>query len=375
MTVPLRRRIPWGWLARLALGLGLLSLALWANQEQIELVIQRRPRFSLFGLGLGLYFSGVLLSYVRWFWLVRALGLPVRFPSAIRLGFIGTLFNLLIPGAVGGDVVKAAYLVRMLHSRKTQAVASVAIDRVIGLLGLFLLAIGAGVLGWGTLEPAVRRLVGVVFVLTIAVAGVLALAFAPALYRPIAARMSRWPRLQTGIGEIGVMGAAYQKRLDVVFGTIGMATFTHVLNVLAFMVLGMAMFPAVPGLAQHFLITPLVLFSTAIPLPFGALGVSEQVSDALFLLADYKGGALTMMAFHVNQYLVSLLGLGVYLGNIRQVRTLADEAPDADLKITSTLDAEEEPAPPEATDGSSTDPEPPPAPPHAPSSPANRTTV
>ena len=50
------------------------------------------------------------------------------------LGFIGIVFNLVIPGAVGGDLIKAAYLVRM-HIKKTQAIASMVIDRILGLLG------------------------------------------------------------------------------------------------------------------------------------------------------------------------------------------------------------------------------------------------
>ena len=52
------------------------------------------------------------------------------------LGFIGVVFNLVIPGAVGGDLIKAAYLVRM-HIKKTQAIASMVIDRIVGLLALF----------------------------------------------------------------------------------------------------------------------------------------------------------------------------------------------------------------------------------------------
>ena len=53
----------------------------------------------------------------------------------------------MIPGAVGGDLIKAAYLVRM-QINKTQAVASMVIDRILGLLGLFLLAAIAGAVAW-----------------------------------------------------------------------------------------------------------------------------------------------------------------------------------------------------------------------------------
>ena len=53
----------------------------------------------------------------------------------------------MIPGAVGGDLIKAAYLVRM-RIRRTQAIASMVIDRILGLLALFMLAAIAGGFAW-----------------------------------------------------------------------------------------------------------------------------------------------------------------------------------------------------------------------------------
>ena len=81
------------------------------------------------------------------------------------LGFIGNVFNLVIPGAVGGDLIKAAYLVRM-HVKKTQAIASMVIDRIIGLLGLFTLATIAGALVWPTAPTDVRPLIVAAWVAT-----------------------------------------------------------------------------------------------------------------------------------------------------------------------------------------------------------------
>ncbi|RUL86478.1 lysylphosphatidylglycerol synthase transmembrane domain-containing protein [Tautonia sociabilis] len=336
MTPPSRNSRPLlGYVVRLAIGLGLLGLAIWANREQIGQVLERRPDFALFGVGFALYFAGVILAFVRWYFLVRALGLPFRMRDAMRLGFIGLLFNMVVPGAVGGDFVKAAYLMRE-QSRKTQAAASVAIDRLIGLLGMFILAVAVGAFAWGGVEPPVRRLIGAAMFMTLAVTGVMAVAFAPPLYRPLATRLAHRRRISHALHELAVMGSAYRRRMDVVLATVVMSSLTHVLNVLAFMIIGRSIFPVVPGLAQHFLIVPLVLFSTAIPLPFGALGVSEQISDVLFRLADYDGGALTMMAFHVAQYLGSLIALFVYLANARQVRSLTEEAPRASDEAAPT---------------------------------------
>ncbi len=113
------------------------------NREQLAGVLAQRHDGRLFVLAFGLYMTGVLLAFLRWYLLVRALGLPFRLKDAYRLGFIGMLFNFVIPGAVGGDFVKAAYLCREQGTR-TGPIASVVVDRIVGLLGLFLLACVGG---------------------------------------------------------------------------------------------------------------------------------------------------------------------------------------------------------------------------------------
>jgi hypothetical protein len=71
---------------------------------------------------------------------------------------------------------------------------------------------------------------------------------------------------------------------------------------------------------------PLALFTTAVPLPFGALGLSEQVSDQLFKLVNHPGGAVAMMGYRVLMYAGGLISACVYLANIRQVKSLTDMA-------------------------------------------------
>src|SRR5262249_13871104 len=71
----------------------------------------------------------------RWYFLVRAQDLPFTLPDALRLGFIGFFFNTFMPGSVGGDVIKAAFVARE-QSRRTVAVATVIMDRAIALWAL-----------------------------------------------------------------------------------------------------------------------------------------------------------------------------------------------------------------------------------------------
>ena len=47
---------------------------------------------------------------------------------------------------------------------------------------------------------------------------------------------------------------------------------------------------------------PLTLFTMAVPLPFGALGLTEQVSSSSSGWSTHPGGALAMMGFRVLMY-------------------------------------------------------------------------
>ena len=116
-------------LLRFAVGGGLLGYVIYANRAQFQDVMSRSPNYGLLALGFLFYMIGACLAFVRWYSLVKAAGLTCRFRDAMRLSFIGLPFNLIIPGAVGGDVIKAAYFCREQGS-KARPIASIVIDRL-----------------------------------------------------------------------------------------------------------------------------------------------------------------------------------------------------------------------------------------------------
>jgi hypothetical protein len=79
-------------------------------------------------------------------------------------------------------------------------------------------------------------------------------------------------------------------------------------------------------LGEHFLMVPLTLFTMVVPIPFGALGVSEEVGKQLGDLVGHPNGALAMLSFRVLMYSCGLIAACVYLANIREVRSLTAEA-------------------------------------------------
>ena len=313
-----------------ALGFGLLAFTIWKNRGDLATVL-RGPfdgRFwGLMALGFGVYMVALVLTFVRWYILVRAQGTPFRLRDAIWLGFIGNLFNLVIPGAVGGDLVKLGFLFKM-GVNKTQAASSLVIDRALGLLGLFLLASLSGARAWSAAGPEPRRLIVLTWAALAAGVVGLAVLFTPALYAPLKRLVAGRGRLEAVVDELGGMAAAYRSRLGTVFGALLMAVGIHSLYIVAFYASGLALFRefAIPSLADHFLIVPVVLFTTAAPLPFGALGVSEVASRQLFNLVRHPKGDLAMMGYRVLMYAGGVVCALVYLAKLGQVRTLARPA-------------------------------------------------
>jgi uncharacterized membrane protein YbhN (UPF0104 family) len=313
-------------LALFVVGGSLLGLVIYQNSDEIKKVFKNPVDYRYFAIGFVIYMTATMITFVRWHQLVKAQGMVFSLRDAVRLGFIGNLFNLVIPGAVGGDVIKAAFLCRMQPDKKPQAVASMILDRILGLLGLFLLASIAGAVSWSAADGQVRLLIGVVWGAFFAGIAGLAVIFSPALYRPLNRLVENRGKLAALVRELEGIGLAYRERLGLVVGMLGVATLVHSLFVLAFYSTSAALFPTLPTLAQHYLMVPLSLFTTAVPLPFGALGLSEGISGKLFEMVNQHEGAIAMLAFRILQYGSGIISAFVYLANLRQVQTLTKDA-------------------------------------------------
>ncbi len=323
----------------MALAFGLLGMAIWNNRDQIRDVFRHSLDGRLLALAFAIYMVGMITTFVRWFFLVRVVEPQFRLTAAGLLGFIGNLFNLVIPGAVGGDLIKAAYLVRM-QVKRTQAIASMVIDRILGLLGLFILAAVAGAVAWPVASGNVHRLTLVVWGAVAAGFIGLTLIFTQGLSRRFPGLLAGHSKRAMILRELNVMSSTYRSRLGVVAGALAMASCNHAMFVVAFYLVSRTLFPDMATtLGQHFLMVPLTLFTTAVPLPFGALGLSEKVSQELFKLVQHPAGDLAMIGFRVLMYGGGLVCAAVYLANLRQARGLTADAEHLEEEIADgTLD-------------------------------------
>ena len=151
----------------MVLRLAVAAFFLWWVLKDIRFSELNRLTWKgiLFGLGSAACIAvlQVGLTALRWRLLLRGQDIHISAFRAISLTFQGSMFSLFMPGgAVGGDVLKAAFLARETRDgQKIEGVTTIFLDRVIGMLGLFLLVLVTGVCCLGqirTFTPEVRFL-------------------------------------------------------------------------------------------------------------------------------------------------------------------------------------------------------------------------
>jgi len=84
----------------------------------------------------GAFIVAQMLAAYRLALLLKIIDLSLSFPYVFKLTMIGSFFNIVIPGTVGGDIVKGAYLFKSEENRRGRSSGIVLMDRVMGFLAL-----------------------------------------------------------------------------------------------------------------------------------------------------------------------------------------------------------------------------------------------
>ena len=319
-------------------------------------------RWDLLAAAFGLTLAAVTITIVRWHWLIRALGLPFRLRDALRLGFLGYLLNFVSFGSVGGDLFKAVFVARELHGHRAEAVATVVVDRLIGLFGIFLLAtvsiIATGAWDAETSER-MRLLYRATFICTgvagLAIAGLLLLP--DALWHAIERRLGRLPRIGSICERLIAAVRRYRRAVWVLASALGATIVAQAMFAVAFYFVSAGSLEVHPSLGSHMVIVPLATLVGILPLPMSGLGAVEVAIDFMYhkvpraiegaaALLPAKGvGALVSLANRIVSLAVAMIGVGVYFASRREVAEVMHEVEEEQEQGHSLLDADEEDPP------------------------------
>jgi uncharacterized protein (TIRG00374 family) len=230
---------------------------------------------------LGLVLAGLMLSTsiigVRWWFLLRIQEIYIRLIEAMKLTFLGQFYNTVVPGTVGGDMVKAYYIAT--HTpKKAGALLSIFVDRVLGFAELALLAAVMLAIVWaGGLAPVsqLRRAAFFVVIFLAAIIGALLFLLSPWVRRLF--RLQKiYQRLPIArhIAAAGDAADLYRRRIGGLLKAILMTVGSQVLWICCVGLLGYSLKLDIPF--YNFLVFVPVIYMCAafIPSP-GGVGVLE----------------------------------------------------------------------------------------------------
>lgn len=363
-------RLFWN-LFKYCLAFGLLGYVVYANWDPVggnglkdvwaRHAIEGKPiHYGFLFLAIAIYTVSLLLTFVRWYLLVRAQDLPFTLSGAMRYGLIGFFYNTFLPGSIGGDIVKAAAIARQ-QSRRTVAVSTVLMDRAIALWGLmwFVTILGSifWAAGWftGDIERPAKMIVKwMMWIVGFTALVWIGLGFLPQRRADRFAGRLRWlPKVGNSLAEFWLTVWMYRLRPRSVWIAMALSWIGHVGFVLGFYCSARVLWDGSPGNPipapmQHFLLVPIGMMITAIPLFPGGAGIGELGFGRLYEMfgSFAANGILGSLVQRILYWVIGFVGYLVYLStrDNAPVVTTQPEPPAEDQAEETVPSSECQPA-------------------------------
>jgi uncharacterized protein (TIRG00374 family) len=288
--------------------------------------------------GCSLIFMGltVVLGMVRWRMVMAGEGLNLPWRRAWSISLIAHFFNSLLLGSTGGDLIKAYYAARETHHKKTEAVVTVFIDRLLGLWAMLLFAC-IMMIPNATLLLAHRPL-GVCSIVTLGMLGgataVLVAAFWGGVSRVLPGSrnwIKRLPKADVIERSLEACRRTGGKARMLATATI-ISMLLNTFCVIQVWILARGLGLTIPPMAL-FVIVPIIICISALPITPNGLGVRENLFAIMLMVPEIgvppaSALSLSLLAY-AGSLAWSLAGGVVYLA-LREKEHLSEitESPE-----------------------------------------------
>lgn len=290
----------------------------------------------------GLVIAQMVLMAWRWTMLLDAQQVRLGLGTTIRLTFIGTLFSAVLPGAIGGDVVKAYYTYNATPARKATVLLTILVDRVVGLMGLLFVAAAVSVWHLSALHPNLntRRLCLSVLILGIvsAVLVFLSLRWGPATLRVLVKRRGDYECLGKLLPLANVVDE-YRHRPKALIMAQSVSAIIQIMACVALYLSALAIGVKTLSFSAVLVVAPLVLLTLAIPLTPIGVGVGQAAFVALLentRLGLGAEGANCLSVYQIIMLFAYLSGLYFYVSGMPSA---SQTPPSADCGLSRTVGA------------------------------------
>jgi uncharacterized protein (TIRG00374 family) len=234
---------------------------------------------ALFSISALMFVVFAMIINTRWWWLLRMNALDVGFWEAQRYSWIGFFFNNIIPGATGGDVIKAVYIAQRCRGESVRALVSVAVDRVIGLLSLVFIGSIASIMT----VTRFPELSYAVWLAALAIVTCAVLLVSPGLRRIV--RFDRWVRvlpakIEKVVRELDQALLYYRTQLKGITLWIFASPLIYSVVFVSFFIMDRALGVGL-DIEDYFIICPVVFVLQGIPIAPAGWGIGEFLFGGL----------------------------------------------------------------------------------------------
>ncbi|MEE2963452.1 MAG: lysylphosphatidylglycerol synthase transmembrane domain-containing protein [Acidobacteriota bacterium] len=244
---------------------GIDVAAAWAAVAQVDTLL------ILAVLGLVGVDRSVMIG--RWLLVLRGSGQQVAVKSVAWIFLVSSFIGSALPASVGGDAARAYTLSRRTDDT-SEAVASVAIDRLFGILSLAVLAV-IGALLWGSVRDALP--IGIVWTAAgLVVAGCGSVFWADRLLRRLLP--ASWHDKRVAVALVGLADALsrYRGRRATLAGVFVLSVIVQLLRVVQAYLLGLGLGIDVT-LGYYLVVMPVGLLMLLLPVSVAGVGAPQGV--------------------------------------------------------------------------------------------------
>jgi len=286
-----------------------------ANLSQLFAMLKSwNAVYYLVGLLLGVL-RNVIFAY-RWKITLAVSGIEVSFPRLINFYFVGAFFNLFLPTALGGDVVRG-YDLAMHSGKRMGAVTSVLVERIVGFFALAFIALLALLPGKNMMGNAAATTVIFIaclgyFALTIIVFNAKVMKRLVALFKFV----TLWDigeRLDRMYDSLH----AFTAHKAILWQCFVLSIICQTLAILAAYSLALAIDLKLAPI-YFFMVLPMIWIITMIPLSINGLGLREGAFVFFFTRVWVSDSAALLLSFlsFSQMILLGLMGGSIYLSGV-----------------------------------------------------------
>lgn len=271
-------------LIRIVLSTLFISLLLSQVDTDQLVGLLRTINIQLLLFALFISILSAILNAFRWFILVKESNLDFSFPNILLFNFTGLFFSIFLPGLTGGDIARAYYITKSSDSR-AQAISTIIIWRIIGIMSLTIIALIASFISFPLLEDksviiAVLAMILLIYSIIILVSNRKLMKFLLNKLSVPLKRISKF-KLELKLNTLYDALQKFRKQKKILLINIAVGIVTQSLIITCWYVISQSLDIDISYI-YFFMLIPIISLLNSIPISLNGVGVSEGAAILLF---------------------------------------------------------------------------------------------